>query len=236
MYSLNGVLKKVPELARLLYRDGVSGLVDKIAHWRQHRAAQPKIDSEYGTDTLSWVAVKDFSASGPNISYASEYGPSPAYDFELILKQLPVDCRKYTFVDLGCGKGLVLMLASKFGFSRIIGVEFARNLYAIALANLDKFRRSADAQPIEVILGDAIEFTFPTEPLVVYLYHPFGPEVILPVLTNLRGSLSEHPRDCWVVYVNPVHHQVLADCDFLITHRAVLSKESGEAYAMYKMR
>lgn len=236
MYSLNGVLKKVPVLARLLYRDGVAGLVDKIAHLRQHRAAQPKIDSEYGTDTLSWVAVKDFSASGPNIPYASEYGPSPAYDFELILKQLPVDCRKYTFVDLGCGKGLVLMLASQLGFSRIIGVEFARNLYEIALANLDKFRRSADAQPIEVILGDAVEFAFPTEPLVVYLYHPFGPEVILPVLTNLRASLSEHPRDCWVVYVNPVHHQVLAGCDFLITHRAVLGKESGEPYAMYKMR
>jgi SAM-dependent methyltransferase len=178
MYSLSGVLKKVAELARLLYRDGFSGLVDKIAHWRQHRAAQPRIDSEYGTDTLSWVAVKDLSASGPNIPYASEYGPSPAYDFELILKQLPVDCRKYTFVDLGCGKGLVLMLASQFGFSRIIGIEFARNLYEIAMANLDKFRRSADAQPIEVILGDAVEFAFPTEPLVVYLYHPFGPEVL----------------------------------------------------------
>lgn len=61
-------LKKVPELARLLDRDGVSGLVDKIAHWRQHRAAQPRIDTEYGsTDTLTWVAVKDLSASGPNI-------------------------------------------------------------------------------------------------------------------------------------------------------------------------
>jgi len=236
MNALSDVSKKGAELARLLQRDGLSGLMGKIAHWRRHRAAQPKIDAEYGTDTLAWVTVRDLAADGPNIPFASGYGPSPAYDSELILKQLPVHREGYAFVDLGCGKGLVLMLASQLGFRRIIGVEFARNVYEIAVANLDKFRRKADVQPIEVILGDAAEFAFPPEPLVVYLYHPFGPEVILPVLENLRLSVSEHPRDCWVVYVNPVHHQVVSGCDFLITHKAVLGKESGEPYALYRMK
>ena len=235
MNALSDVSKKGAELARLLQRDGLSGLMGKIAHWRRHRAAQPKIDAEYGTDTLAWVTVRDLAADGPNIPFASGYGPSPAYDSELILKQLPVHREGYAFVDLGCGKGLVLMLASQLGFRRIIGVEFARNVYEIAVANLDKFRRKADVQPIEVILGDAAEFAFPPEPLVVYLYHPFGPEVMLPVLENLRASVSEDPRDCWVVYVNPVHHQVVAGCDFLITHKAVLGRESGEPYALYRI-
>ncbi|HUB28188.1 MAG TPA: class I SAM-dependent methyltransferase [Terracidiphilus sp.] len=226
--------RSVISAGRLLYRDGPAGLFNKVTHWLQYRASQPKIDAEYGTETLAWVSLADLSASGPNVSYATEYGPSPAFDFDRILRRLPVPYSEHVFVDLGCGKGLVLMLASQFGFSRIIGVEFARNLYEIALTNLDKFRqRNAPAQPIEVMLGDAADFPFPTEPLVVYLYHPFGPEVIGKVLANLRTSLSEHPRSCWVVYVNPVHHQVIARCGFLVTHKAVVSREYGEPYALY---
>jgi len=53
MNALSDVSKKGAELARLLQRDGLSGLIDKIAHWRRYRAAQPKIDAEYGTDTLA---------------------------------------------------------------------------------------------------------------------------------------------------------------------------------------
>ena len=36
------------------------------------------------------------------------------------------------FVDFGCGKGRVLLLAAGFGFARITGVEFAKELCDIA--------------------------------------------------------------------------------------------------------
>ena len=220
---------------RLWYREGVSGVFNKIAHWRQHRSAQPRIDAEYGTETLSWVQVEDLAASGPNVSYASGYGPSPVFDAERILRQLPVAFSETVFVDLGCGKGLVLMLAARLGFKRVIGVEFGRNLYEVALANLEKFQqRSAGRPPIEMVFGDAVEFVFPAMALVLYLYHPFGPEVIAKVLDNLHASLSECPRSCWIVYVNPVHHRVFEGCDFLVTHTAEIGRESGEPYALYR--
>ena len=229
------MLKKAAGLVRLLYREGPSGVISKIAHWRQHRAAQPRIDAEYGTDTLAWVQVEDMSASGPNVAYATEYGPSPVFDSERILRQLPLNFSEHVFVDLGCGKGLMLILAAGFGFNRIIGIEFGKIVHEIALANLDKFRRgNGNAPPIEVIFGDAAEFEFPTEALVLYLYHPFGPEVIAQVLGNLRASLTAAPRSCWIVYVNPVHHHVFEECDFLRTHKAVLDRETGEPYALYR--
>jgi len=231
------VLKKVAALGRLLYRDGPAGVINKIAHWRGHRTTQPRIDAEYGTDTLAWVQVADMSASGPNVAYATEYGPSPVFDSERVLRRLPIDCSEHAFVDLGCGKGLMLIVATRFGFNRIIGVEFGRTLYEIALANLDKFRRgNRNAPAIEVLLGDAAEFELPVEPLVIYLYHPFGPEVISKVLANLRESLIEVPRSCWIVYVNPVHHPVFEECDFLKTHAAVLGRDLGEPYALYEYR
>ena len=220
---------------RLFYREGLSGVFNKITHWRQHRAAQPRIDAEYGTETLSWVQVEDLSASGPNVSYASGYGPSPVFDVERILKRLPIVFSENVFVDLGCGKGLVLMLAARLGFKRVIGVEFGRNLYEVALANLEKFKqRHTDGPPIEVVFGDAAEFVFPESSLLLYLYHPFGPEVIAKVLDNLRAALSECPRSCWIVYVNPVHHRVFEDCDFLVTHTAEIGCGAGEPYTLYR--
>ena len=220
---------------RLLYREGLSGVFNKIGHWRRHRAAQPQIDAEYGTETLSWVQVEDLAASGPNVSYASGYGPSPVFDVERILRQLLTVFSENVFIDLGCGKGLVLMLAARLGFKRVIGVEFGRNLYEVALANLEKFQQhNVDGPPIEVVFGDAVEFVFPATNLVLYLYHPFGPEVIGKVLGNLRTSLLECPRSCWIVYVNPVHHRVFEDCDFLVTHTAEIGRGSGEPYALYK--
>jgi len=229
------ILEKAAVFVRLLYRNGPSGVFGKIAHWRGHRAAQPRIDAEYGTDTLSWVQVKDMSASGPNIAYATEYGPSPVFDSERILRQLPLDFSEHVFVDLGCGKGLMLILAARLGFNRIIGVEFGKVLHEIALVNLDKFRRGDRNTPaIEVVLGDAAEFELPAAPLVIYLYHPFGPEVICKVLANLRASLIAAPRSCWIVYVNPVHHHVFEECDFLRTHKAELDRDLGEPYALYR--
>lgn len=105
------------------------------------------------------------------------------------------------------------------------------------MSNIAKFQqRQKTAQSIEIILGDAAEFQFPADSPVLYLYNPFGPEVIRKVLSNLEKSLSEHPRSCWVVYVNPLHHEIFANCGFLHTHTAMLGKDSGEPFALYTTR
>jgi hypothetical protein len=88
-------------------------------------------------------------------------------------------------------------------------------------------------KPIQVILGDAADFDPPREPLVIYLYNPFGREVITKVLENLRASLSEYPRSCWIVYVNPVHHELFDESEFLVTHAACMRGESRVPYALY---
>jgi hypothetical protein len=242
--ALTFVTETAAELRRLvaltvsvLSRGGPSLLFSRIVHWYRYRAAQLQIDAVYGTDTVSKVAVGDLSAIGPNLSHAREYDPSPAFYFNAILSQLPINYSEYVFADLGCGKGLTLMLASRFGFGRIIGVEFASNVYNVALTNLEKFRQRAGmATPIQVILGDAAEFQPPVEPLVIYLYNPFGREVMTKVLANLQASLSGHPRSCWIVYVNPVHHDLLHDCEFLVTHAACIRGESRVPYALYVHR
>src|ERR1700722_10399867 len=84
--KVTGAARAVSVAVRVLYRNGPWCLFHKIMHWHQHRIAQRRIDAEYSTETLSMVAIEDFSASSPNVSYAYVYRPTPAFDFNAILK------------------------------------------------------------------------------------------------------------------------------------------------------
>jgi hypothetical protein len=53
----------------------------------------------------------------------------------------------------------------------------------------------------EVVHADAAEYKFPSENLVVYLYNPFGPEVLRPVLRSLREISTS--REVYLLYLNP---------------------------------
>jgi 16S rRNA G966 N2-methylase RsmD len=219
---------------RRLRRDGVSGLFRKLADWRRYRTMQGEIDQRYGIDTQAKVGIEELSASGPNVGYAYDYLPSPALWFDRIVGQLPIEFRDYVFVDLGSGKGLAVMRAARFGFRRVIGVEFGENLYQVARSNVAKLQEQEKATGvIELVLGDAAEFQFPNDALVLYLYNPFGPEVVRKVVANLEVSLSERPRNCWLVYVNPLHHEIFAKCGFLQIHTENLGRDSGEPFVIY---
>jgi SAM-dependent methyltransferase len=78
------------------------------------------------------------------------------------------------FLDLRCGKGRPLLVATEFRFAAIIGVELFPTPSRIARRNADVFSRVyPDRAPIVVVLGDALAYELPTEKLVIFLYNPF---------------------------------------------------------------
>jgi hypothetical protein len=103
----------------------------------------------------------------------------------------------FTLVDLGSGKGRVLVAGAKYGFRRVIGVEYAEELHEAAIMNTAGFRTS---QPIDLVLGDAGTYAYPPEPLVVHLNNPFGEAIMRRVIENLTSSYDELPRPIVVVY------------------------------------
>ncbi len=132
------------------------------------------------------------------------------------LASLGVDPSGFTFVDLGCGKGKVLVVAAARGFRRLIGVELSPVLADAARTNLAR-RRDARRTPVPatVLTQDARTFEFPPEPTVLFLFHPFFHGVMRTVLDNLRRSLAEHPREVHIVYVNPYLAEMLDGEPFL---------------------
>jgi SAM-dependent methyltransferase len=121
------------------------------------------------------------------------------------------DYSKYTFIDMGSGKGRMLFVAAEYPFRRVIGVEFSNDLHEEALANIRRYRHSKQrCADIESLHADAAEFEFPDENLVIYMFNPFGPEVMGRMLANLERSIERHPRHVVVVMLWPKHSDQVA--------------------------
>jgi SAM-dependent methyltransferase len=73
-----------------------------------------------------------------------DYAPTSFRAFRAFMQSVPVEPDRDVFVDVGCGKGRVLVMAAQFPFRRVIGVEVSPTLAAAAAANVARVRRRCD--------------------------------------------------------------------------------------------
>ena len=166
---------------------------------------QHPFDFEHGTDTSGFVASQNLPSSLVDTVRKHVYGGSQPSIIRTALAELP-PLENFTFVDLGCGKGRPLLVASEFPFRSLVGVELSAPLAADARKNAAILRQKFPARPaIQIETGDASAFPLPTGNLVVFLYNPFGAEVVAKVVTGMEAALAAEKRSLFVVYYNPVH-------------------------------
>jgi cyclopropane fatty-acyl-phospholipid synthase-like methyltransferase len=123
-------------------------------------------------------------------------------------------------VDVGSGKGRMLFVAAEYPFRRVIGVEFATDLHELAQANIARYRHAGQrCREIASVHADAAEFEFPEGNLVVYLFNPFGPEVMGRMLANLERSLEKHPRHVIVVMLWPEQSHLVEQMPVMRVYR-----------------
>ena len=156
------------------------------------------------------------------------YGPVRVANAHAALRDLPLgkshdggsDYSQYTLIDMGSGKGRVLFIAAEYPFRKVMGVEFSNTLHDEAMVNLKRYRfprrRCADIEPVH---ADAREFEFPNDNLVIYLFNPFGEEVMERMLENLERSLEKHPRHAIVVMLWPEHSDVVERMGIMRVYR-----------------
>ncbi len=166
----------------------------------------------------------------------SPYQPVPPAQFRELMSALAVhlhdadDFSQFTFIDIGSGKGRAVLLASEYGFRRIVGVELLPELDRIARENVRALRKP-NAE-IELVCMDASRFTFPAEPSVIFLFNPLTEKGLRALLANLERSLRQSPRPLYVAYANPILEPTFADCPLLAklggTHQYSLFANSGE--------
>ena len=176
-------------------------LVSLFLEYKPERDAS--IDRRFGTDTTGSVQPSDLGIADSDVrEQAILYVPSPPDTTRWMLRSVGIDLINTTFVDLGCGKGRVLLIASEQPFKRIVGVEISEALATVARANAHRVRvADPNRTPIEIVRTDAAAFDFPETDLLVHLYHPFEAELLGRVLDRLESSWRARPRRITVAYL-----------------------------------
>jgi SAM-dependent methyltransferase len=163
-------------------------------------------DWQHGVNTCGDAKLADLTLVGSNADHGVFYHPAHPKFLREVLNSLKIDFSTYTFIDLGSGKGRALLVASEYPFAEIIGVEFAAELHEIASRNIQSYRsKTQRCKNVRSVNLDAAEFEMPATPLVLYLFNPFRPAVLVPVLQRLQRSLDSHPRDVTMIYAAPFH-------------------------------
>lgn len=161
-------------------------------------------DQQWGVATDGGEDIGDLViAERAHYRHAVRYQPTTPEVFAAALAACPIPYEGTTFVDLGSGKGRALLMATAYPFHRIIGVEFAADLVAIARANI---RRLGVA--VQTMCLDAATYPLPSGPLLVFMFNPFDAVVMAKVIQRLEQSLAAAPRPCAVVYCNPVYAEL----------------------------
>jgi len=172
--------------------------------------ADLSFDWQHGTSTMRWVDADDFGAVGDNLVYSEEYRATKARPLWTLLRSLDLP-RKSGFVDLGAGKGRVLLIAAQYGFRKIVGVEFSPRLCEYARRNLQIFKeRSWAPIEIDIVQSDVTTYPIQSNQDVFFMYNPFGEVVVAQVLANLRRSVEISPRRIWLIYNTPTQHDLIA--------------------------
>lgn len=212
--KIKGGLRRVGAMslvAPVITRGGVRRVLSKLpgssALYGSGWERLHPFDREHGTDTSGIVSTDELKSSGdhPALAHVTVYGGSQPSVVRAALASLPGSLESSTFLDLGCGKGRPLIVASEFAFRDIVGVELSSDLLRIARGNAQKIaKRYPSRTKIRVELGDATAFPIPSGNLVVFLYNAFDTELVLKVVRSLEAALAAEPRSLYVVLYNPV--------------------------------
>jgi SAM-dependent methyltransferase len=168
-------------------------------------------DLREGTDTSGLIAPIALDVPRAARAHGSAYLPTLPGTFARVLAELPDDCRRSTFVDLGSGKGRVLLLASRASFARVMGIEWSAELCRIARENIEASRASGRLEgEVEVLCQNAAEFDPPAGDLVVYFFRPFDEHLLGPLLERLSKSLASSGRRVFFLDVHPSAEALMA--------------------------
>ena len=154
---------------------------------------------QHQLDTRSEVAISDLDISDADKAHADKYKPTRKRYFRKLMAHLSLPSGG-VFVDVGCGKGRVLLLASKYGFDEVVGLEISPMLTEIARKNSDLYlTQCKNCSPIRVECTNILDYNMKGSETIFFLYSPFDYEVTHQFLNSMRQSIEQCPRKIWLV-------------------------------------
>lgn len=163
------------------------------------------IDLQYGTDTSGLVDPLTLQRDASLVGQLRPYMGSQPTIIRRALDTLG-DISGYTFVDIGCGKGRPMIVASEYPFALALGYDISTDLVRTANANaVVMARHYPQRPPIRALHANVSDLRVPSGNVVVFMFNPFGPELMTVLLEKLEAGLASGAiQHLFVVYDNPV--------------------------------
>jgi len=70
-------------------------------------------------------------------------------------------------------------------------------------------RKKSFSSDIEIINDNALHYNFTDKEDIIFLYSPFGEQILEQLIVNLKNSLKQSKRSIKIIYVNPIHGNVI---------------------------
>ena len=193
-------MNALSRIARVISEHGLRG-----AGFKLYAALVDRwFDFRYGVDTCRWATLDTLHIVGGNKDHGHRYEPARIVVMRGLLRKIkPLVPPDSVLVDLGSGKGRVLLIAAESGFTGATGVEFASELCAVARENCLKFRRRTQTTArLQVVEGDVVEYDIGEQDNVFVLFNPFDDHVMQEVMARLEESVGRFPRRIIVCMYN----------------------------------
>lgn len=174
------------------------------AHWN---IVEPLTDWRLGIQTGTFE--DEYLPTLPNAE-CNAYNVVSASDFKRALKHVDIKPGEDVFLDYGSGKGRALVLASRYPFRKIIGLEYSEELNTIARENLKRSRVRTKCCNIEIISCDATMHELPVDVTVIHIYNSFVGEMLKKTLYKIHESLLENNRKVTLLYMHPDNFEPIA--------------------------
>lgn len=160
-------------------------------------------DRRNSTDTASFIRREKLAMANPEAqSHATCYCTAPKRFISHLIKHLGINYQEYDFVDIGCGKGRVLLVASSFPFRSICGIELSKPALEIAEKNILTYR-CVDQKCFNIHISniDALDFEPCIANTVYYLFQPFDTVILTAVLVKLSSKLRGQGKMIYVICI-----------------------------------
>ena len=142
-----------------------------------------------------WDKLLQIRTTGRDDSHADQYRypyePTPDPVLERLANSGYIR-KGNTLLDYGCGKGRVDFFLSWQTRCRSIGIEYDERIYEKAVENQNM---SSVSGRVTFQAVDAGEFPVPESVDRIYFFNPFSMEILQKVISRIRDSYYEAPRE-----------------------------------------
>jgi hypothetical protein len=195
-------------------------IMGKLSKVFASASAIPGSMQSYMFDRLFGVSISVDSVTA-DYGENNGYGGSHWLPVRRVLRNLkpgPQD----VFVDLGSGKGIVLLIAGRLPFRRVIGVDIDEELDRSAKENIERAAGRLRAAEVTSVAASVLEWPVPDDLSVVYMFNPFTGKTFHEAMERIFDSYDRKPRELRIIYGYPAEH------DWLVSSgRVVVESVSG---------